>query len=304
MRARSRRRAMCGGQWPTVDSMRLTNLAYTLYERRLRRELPAERMPQHIGVVVDGNRRWAKLAGTPTADGHLAGADKIVEFIGWCAELGIPTVTLYMLSTDNMNRSSEELDQLMQIIGDTLDRLAESRPGNRPVHVHPVGQPDLLPQALADRLQTLEEQSEGDDTGEVTSTQTGSIRKIAAKVGRSRGEEPAVHVNVAVGYGGRQEIVDAVKELLREAESQGKGMSDVAEDLTPGSISSWLYTRGQPDPDLIIRTSGEQRLSGFLMWQSAYSEFYFAEALWPDFRRVDFLRALRDYAQRHRRFGG
>lgn len=287
----------------------LTRLAYTVYERRLLRALRTERLPAHIGVVVDGNRRWAKLAETGTADGHLAGADKIVEFIGWCAELGIPTVTLYMLSTDNMNRSPDELDQLMEIIADTLDRIAASRPGGRPVRVHPVGQPELLPEALAARLRTLST----DDAGEAheqasdmasgtVSTATGSIRRIAEKVVRSR-EEPAVHVNVAIGYGGRQEIVDAVKELLRDAQAKGATLEEVAGQLTPGAISSWLYTRGQPDPDLIIRTSGEQRLSGFLMWQSVYSEFYFCEALWPDFRRVDFVRALRDYTQRQRRFG-
>ena len=111
-------------------------------------------------------------------------------------------------------------------------------------------------------------------------------------------------MNVAVGYGGRREIVDAVKELMRAAASKGESLEDVAEGLTDQQISSFLYTRGQPDPDLVIRTSGEQRLSGFLMWQSAYSEFYFCEALWPDFRRVDFLRALRDYGRRQRRFGG
>ncbi|WP_300342273.1 polyprenyl diphosphate synthase [Nesterenkonia sp.] len=310
----------------TVLPARVKNLAYGIYERRLIEDLHPDRIPRHVGVVVDGNRRWAKLAGTPTADGHLAGADKIVEFIGWCAELGVPTVTLYMLSTDNMNRSPQELEQLMEIIGDTLDRLAESRPGGGRVRVHPVGQPELLPEALASRLRALADddasdsgqaagpdcdgssgtaQSQAGDqpaSSSAVSTATGSIRRIAAKVVRGR-EEPAVHVNVAVGYGGRQEIVDAVKALLLDAEQRGQTLTQVAEELTPGSISSWLYTRGQPDPDLIIRTSGEQRLSGFLMWQSAYSEFYFCEALWPDFRRVDFIRALRDYARRQRRFG-
>ena len=287
----------------------LSRLAYTVYERRLLRALPAARIPAHIGVVVDGNRRWAKLADTPTADGHLAGADKIVEFIGWCAELEIPTVTLYMLSTDNMNRSPEELEQLMEIIGDTLDRIAASRPNGRPVRVHPVGQPELLPEALASRLRTLSDDDVADPDGQnsvepsgVVSTSTGSIRRIVQKEGSSP-KGPAVHVNVAIGYGGRQEIVDAVKALLRDAKNRGANIDEIAEEITPGSISSWLYTRGQPDPDLIIRTSGEQRLSGFLMWQSVYSEFYFAEALWPDFRRVDFLRALRDFANRQRRFG-
>ncbi|GAA4836451.1 polyprenyl diphosphate synthase [Garicola koreensis] len=291
----------------------LSTLAYRLYERQLQRDLRHDRMPAHIGVVVDGNRRWAKLADSSTADGHLAGADKIVEFIGWCAELGVPTVTLYMLSTDNMNRSAEELEQLMEIIADTLDRLAESRPNGGAVRVHPVGQPELLPQALASRLRALTTDDDAADdaaaqepaaesSSGVVSTATGSLRRIAGKVGRTQ-EAPAIHVNVAVGYGGRQEIVDAVKALLREAEERGATLDEVAEELTPGSISSWLYTRGQPDPDLIIRTSGEQRLSGFLMWQSVYSEFYFCEALWPDFRRVDFIRALRDYGQRQRRYG-
>ncbi|MDR8018847.1 polyprenyl diphosphate synthase [Nesterenkonia aerolata] len=256
--------------------MRLQNLLYRAYEARLQRELPEERMPQHIGVVVDGNRRWARLAGGSTSEGHAAGARRIVEFIGWCAELKIPTVTLYMLSTDNMSRSAEELEKLTEIIGDTLNSLAESRPGGRPVQVHPVGAPELLPQTLAARLH------------EISGPQ----------------QDPAVHVNVAVGYGGRREIVDAVRELLREADQAGRTPGEVAESLSPADISSKLYTRGQPDPDLIIRTSGEQRLSGFLMWQSAYSEFYFCEALWPDFRRVDFLRALRDYSRRGRRFGG
>lgn len=297
-----------------VRDLKLRNIAYRVYERRLRHALDPEQTPQHVGVMVDGNRRWAKLAGASTADGHLAGADKIVEFIGWCAELGVPTVTLYMLSTDNMNRSAQELEKLMEIIGDTLDRLAESRPGGRSVRVHPVGATELLPDPLASKLRAIAEStaetSEPDadennhDDASSPTPRTGSIRRIAAKaVGRSGDEEPVVHVNVAVGYGGRQEIVDAVKDMLRDAESRGSSLTEVADELTPGSISQWLYTRGQPDPDLIIRTSGEQRLSGFLMWQSAYSEFYFCEALWPDFRRVDFVRALRDYAKRQRRFG-
>lgn len=266
----------------------LKHLAYSLYERRLLAELPQGRMPQHIGVVVDGNRRWAKLAGAKTSEGHLAGAQKIVEFIEWCADLRIPTVTLYMLSTDNMSRSGQELDQLMRIISDLLDRLAEVHPGGKPVRVHPVGQPELLPEPLAEKLWDV-------------TTATGAIPRVSPD-GKAA-EDPCVHVNVAVGYGGRQEITDAVKDLLRDAAKRGSSLTEVAEQLSPEQIGDWLYTRGQPDPDLIIRTSGEQRLSGFLMWQSAYSEFYFAEALWPDFRRVDFLRALRDYANRQRRFG-
>src|SRR6478609_172962 len=227
--------------------MELPGFLYGFYERKLQRSLDPERIPRHIGVMVDGNRRWAKQFNAPTAQGHQAGADKIHEFLGWCQELGVKVVTLYMLSTDNMNRSSEELDLLMGIIANTLERLNK----------------------LTARTPVREK----------------------------------IHVNVAVGYGGRREIVDAVRELLHDAVAKGMDISKLADDLCVDDISRFLYTRGQPDPDLVIRTSGEQRLSGFLMWQSAYSEFYFCEALWPAFRKVDFLRALRDYAGRQRRFG-
>lgn len=231
-----------------------------------------DRIPNHIGVMVDGNRRWAKQFNAPTRHGHQAGADKILEFLGWCQELGVKVVTLYMLSTDNMGRSADELDELMGIIANTLDLLD----ADANISVHAMGAPELLPDYLSDRLSTL-----------------------AAR----RPEQECIHVNVAIGYGGRREIVDAVRELLHDAVAQGRDIGDLADGLAVEDISKYLYTRGQPDPDLVIRTSGEQRLSGFLMWQSAYSEFYFCEALWPAFRKIDFLRALRDYAGRQRRFG-
>lgn len=252
--------------------MGLPSLAYRLYERRLARSLPVDKLPHHIGVMVDGNRRWAKLAGSPTADGHRAGAKKILEFLDWCEELGIKVVTLYMLSTDNLNREESELRDLLAIIGDLLDELGQT---NR-VEVQQVGARDLLPEQLARKLTDLE----------------------AATANRA-----GVHVNVAIGYGGRREIIDAVKSLLRDAAGRQRSIEQVVEHLDVDSLEPYLYTKGQPDPDLVIRTSGEQRLSGFLTWQSAYSEFYFCEALWPDFRRVDFLRALRDFADRQRRFG-
>ncbi|MDI3330410.1 MAG: isoprenyl transferase [Micrococcus sp.] len=252
------------------------NVVYSLYERVIASSLDPERLPRHIGVVLDGNRRWAKACGATTADGHQAGAEKIHEFLGWCDELGIKVVTLYMLSTDNMSRPPDELEQLVGIIGTTLARLADGLENGHRVRVQAVGAPDLLPEGLAETLAELQ-----------------------ARTADAEG----VHVNVAVGYGGRREIVDAVKELLLEADAAGRSAADVAAELTDEQISDRLYTRGQPDPDLVIRTSGEQRLSGFLMWQSAYSEFYFCEALWPDFRRVDFVRALRDFASRQRRFG-
>lgn len=252
--------------------MRVPDVLYRFYENSLARGLTPDKLPHHVGVLVDGNRRWAKLAGAPTAHGHQAGADKIVEFIGWCEELGIKVVTLYMLSTDNFNRSDSELEQLMGIIGNTVDRLGESQR----VRIQPVGAKELLPVALSEKLARLAEQTKDCD---------------------------GVHVNVAIGYGGRREIVDAVRGFMLEASAAGKTLEEAAQEIDVDAISRHLYTKGQPDPDLLIRTSGEQRLSGFLTWQSAYSEFYFCEALWPDFRRVDFLRALRDFADRQRRFG-
>lgn len=252
--------------------MRWPGFLYGLYERRLSRELNVLKLPAHIGVLVDGNRRWAKLAGATTAHGHQAGADKIHEFLGWCREIGIQTVTLYMLSTDNLTRPEAELKPLLDIIQNTLSRLGEEG-GPR---VQPVGAVELLPADLATTLAELKEKTAGRE---------------------------GLHVNVAVGYGGRREIVDAVRKLLLEEGAAGRSPEDIAASLDDGDISRHLYTSGQPDPDLLIRTSGEQRLSGFLTWQSAYSEFYFCEALWPDFRRVDFLRALRDYELRSRRFG-
>ncbi len=258
--------------WRSSDTARMPTLLYNYYERRLARSLDLASVPRHIGVMVDGNRRWAKQFNAPTGQGHQAGADKILEFLGWCQDLGIKVVTLYMLSTDNMSRSTEELDELMGIIANTLDLLD----ADADISVHAMGAPELLPDYLATRLSSL-------------------TARVPAK--------ERIHVNMAIGYGGRREIVDAVRELLHDADSAGRTMADVADALTVDDISKFLYTRGQPDPDLVIRTSGEQRLSGFLMWQSAYSEFYFCEALWPAFRKIDFLRALRDYAGRSRRFG-
>ena len=248
-------------------------LLYRVYERQLTRELAGGPVPQHVGVIIDGNRRWAKAYGTTTHDGHRAGADKVVEFLGWCDEVGVEVVTVWLLSTDNLTRASAELDQLLEIIPDLVERLAETGRWR----VNPVGRLDLLPASTANRLKEL---------GEATAAIDG------------------ITVNLAIGYGGRQEITDAVRSLLAEHAERGTSLAELADTLDVEHISEHLYTTGQPDPDFVIRTSGEQRLSGFLMWQSAHSEYYFCEAYWPEFRKVDFLRALRSYSMRHRRFGG
>jgi short-chain Z-isoprenyl diphosphate synthase len=253
---------------------RLKELMYAVYERRLARKLDGVQHPRHVGVILDGNRRWAKEAGLDSVHGHRAGARKIAEMLGWCEESQVEVVTLWLLSTDNLNRTEDELKALMEIISGVVDELTS--PG-KPWRVRIVGALDVLPTETAARLSAAALRTEG---------------------------RPGMQVNVAVGYGGRREIADAVRKLLQQHAEVGTTIEELAEVLTVDHIAEHLYTSGQPDPDLLIRTSGEQRLSGFMLWQSAHSEFWFTEAYWPEFRRVDFLRALRDYAVRHRRYGG
>jgi short-chain Z-isoprenyl diphosphate synthase len=204
--------------------------------------------------------------------GHRAGADKITEMLGWCEETGVEVVTLWLLSTDNLDRPADQLVPLLGIIEDAVTGLAASGRWR----VHHVGALDLLPS---------------------------HTQKVLKEAEQATLETEGILVNVAVGYGGRQEITDAVRSLLHEHAGRGTSIEDLAGLLDIDHIAEHLYTRGQPDPDLVIRTSGEQRLSGFMLWQSAHSEYYFCEVHWPAFRKVDFLRALRDYAARHRRYG-
>lgn len=249
-------------------------LPYRLYEKRLRRQLVGRELPRHVGVMVDGNRRWARSIGLGDVnDGHRRGAQKIVDFLGWCDEAGVEHVTIFLLSTDNLNRAEDELLPLLEIIENLAASLAG--PEGR-WQLRPVGALELLPDSTMEALKNAHEQT----------------------VGR-----PGVSVDLAVGYSGRREIADAVRSLLTEHHAAGRGLDELIDSFDVEHIAEHLYTRGQPDPDLVIRTSGEQRLSGFLLWQTAHSEFYFCDVYWPDFRRTDFLRALRDYAARHRRFG-
>ena len=202
--------------------------------------------------------------------GHQAGANKIIEFLGWCEGAEVKVVTLWLLSTDNFKRSEEEIAGLLKIISNTVDELSSTGRWN----IRGVGALDLLPSWLSEKFRNL-----------------------------TPVESPKLEVNIAVGYGGRREIVDAVKNYLTSQRAAGHTLEQAAAAFGADEISQYLYTAGQPDPELLIRTSGEQRLGGFLLWQSALSELYFCEAYWPDFRRVDFLRALRAYSERHRRLG-
>lgn len=254
--------------------MNLRNLVYSVYERRLRRRIAQSDLPRHVAVILDGNRRWAREVGlADISDGHRVGAAKIVDLLDWSQEAGVEVVTLFLLSTDNLHRPAGELEALLEIIASAVEELAAP---DRRWRLRVVGAPDVLPPVMAERIESA----------------------AAGTAGRD-----GMQVNVAVGYGGRQEIADAVRKLLLRHAEAGTSIEELAEVLDVDHIAEHLYTSGQPDPDLVIRTSGEQRLSGFLMWQSVHSEFYFTEALWPQFRRIDFLRALRDYSRRHRRHG-
>lgn len=247
-------------------------IAYDLYGHRLTARLPANQIPKHVGVILDGNRRWAAETGSTSAHGHRAGGAKIQEFLGWCEEIGVNVVTLWLLSTDNLARDPKELSTLLKIIETTIEDLAATKKWQ----IHPVGALELLPTHTANVLRKAQ-------------TETKDCQGIL--------------VNAAIGYGGRQEVVDAVRSLLKEHSASGTSLDELAGMLSIEHIADHLYTKGQPDPDLVIRTSGEQRLSGFLLWQSAHSEFYFCEAYWPNFRKIDFLRSIRAFAARNRRFG-
>lgn len=247
-------------------------LLYEVYEYRLARALTKEQLPRHVGVILDGNRRWARAFGSSPSEGHKAGANKVLEFLTWADEVNTEVATLWMLSTDNLTRDEGEVAELLKIIQTTVNQLVAT--GRYRVKI--VGDTSLLPEDSARQLLEAASKTEGG---------------------------LGMQVNVAVGYGGRHELVEAVRSLLKDADAKGVPLSRLAQTLSVADITEHLYTRGQPDPDLIIRTSGEQRLSGFLLWQSAHSEYYFCETFWPDFRKVDFLRALRTFTQRERRLG-
>lgn len=255
----------------------LKSILYPLYEQRIFRNLDFEQTPHHIGVILDGNRRWSKAnpsvdGDTSSARGHKAGASKIVSLLDWSEQTQVKVVTLWLLSNQNLHRPADELAPLLKIISDSVQELVSRGRWE----IRPVGSMELLPLELQESLKQAALTTKG---------------------------IPGVVVNVAIGYGGRSEIADAVKSLILDKSKAGLSAPEIAASVNVDEISKHLYTAGLPDPDLVIRTSGEQRLGGFLLWQSAHSEFYFCEAYWPDFRRVDFLRAIRAYSQRNRRFG-
>lgn len=250
--------------------MRMPDFLYSIYERSLLPQI--EHVPYHVGIILDGNRRWARNLGSNAAAGHRKGADHVNEVLGWCEEIGIGIVTLWMLSTDNLNREPKELQELIGIIVKAVENLARSKRWELRV----LGDLSLMPSEAATRLAAAQAATEG-------------VR--------------GMRVNVAIGYGGRHEVREAVRGYLHERAEAGDTLEEVANKVTISDITEHMYTKGQPDPDLIIRTSGEQRMSGFMLWQTVHTELYFCEAYWPEFRRTDLLRALRDYSRRERRMG-
>jgi short-chain Z-isoprenyl diphosphate synthase len=257
----------------------MRSFLYYLYERRLLRQVRGRSVPQHLGIIIDGNRRYALEQGVPDLrEAYALGADRLDDVLEWCAEVGIPAVSLWVFSTDNFRRSATEISGILSAIESKLTLLARHPNSHRlGLRVRAVGKLDLLPDSTIAAIRAAEEATAGNR---------------------------AMVLTFAVAYGGRQEIIDAVQSMLREKSKQGEDLQAIIDGITEETIGQYLYAPDLPDPDLIIRTSGEIRLSGFLLWQSAYSEFYFCDAHWPAFRKVDFLRAVRAYQQRERRFGG
>ncbi len=248
---------------------------YALYEGRILRHLRRDALPHHIGVIHDGHRRYARTERLPDfAASYRVGMAKFIEFLHWTDELGIPAVTCWLLSKENMQRPATELEPYYEVLAELFAEIPEAVTGQS-IRVRFIGSLDLLPGPLVDAAKRLQD---------------------ACPVGDRK-------ITIALGYGGRQEIVDAVRELVGELADEGIGAGDIAGHIDADSLAAHMYAADLPDPDLVIRTSGEARLSGFLLWQSAYAEYLFVDVYWPAFRRVDFLRALRDFTKRERRFG-
>lgn len=248
---------------------------YRIYEDRLLRGLKRTSLPQHIGVIHDGHRRYARAERLPDYEAsYRVGMAKFEQFLEWTGELQVPAVTCWLLSTENLARPEDELVPYYRVLIDLFERIPTEPAGND-VRVKVIGSLDLLPADLVAASKRLEERCS-----------TGSRR-----------------VTIALAYGGRQEIVDAVKDLVTDLVDQGVPSTEIADHINREEMSARMYASDLPDPDLVVRTSGEARLSGFLLWQAAYAEYSFVDVYWPAFRRVDFLRALRDYTLRERRYG-
>jgi short-chain Z-isoprenyl diphosphate synthase len=251
---------------------------YAFYEARLAAAVLSRPRPAHVAVIMDGNRRWAASEGYEDLGvGHRRGAEKALDLVDWCADLGIWEVTLWALSLENLERPETEVATIAAVAGEAIDAITTGRRRTSvPIALRVIGRSDLLPPGLADA--------------------------VARSSGLTR-PDGTMRVTIAIGYSGRDELLEAFRATVRDAIAAGTPAERLADDLSAEAIAAHLYTHGSSDPDLIIRTSGEIRLSGFLPWQSVYSEYHFCDAYWPAFRRIDFLRAIRTYQHRRRRFG-
>ncbi len=246
---------------------------YKMYERMLERRVRRGKVPEHVGIIMDGNRRFARELGLKPWEGHRYGADKLEEVLDWCFDIGVRIVTVYALSTENLNRPKEELRHLFDLMEERFRELARSeRIHRRRVAVRAMGRLHLLPRRVREAIREAEE----------------ATREYSERF-----------LNVAVAYGGRQEIIDAVREIAQDVKSGRLDPRSIDEE----TFREYVYVGDLPDPELIIRTSGEERLSNFLLWYSAYSELYFVDVYWPEFRKIDLLRAIREFQKRERRFG-
>jgi tritrans,polycis-undecaprenyl-diphosphate synthase [geranylgeranyl-diphosphate specific] len=258
----------------TTDiSEMIGDLAYRTYERKLLKEVTSEKIPRHLAVIMDGNRRFAQELGWSSIEGHKKGREKLEEVVEWCKELGIKILTVYAFSTENLDRDEDELNILMKMFAENFRKIADDeRIHKYKIRVKVIGQKELLPKDVQEAIDYAE-------------TRTKDNKEYV--------------LNLAVAYGGRQEILEAIKNVVRDVK---EGKIDV-DSIDETMFSSRLYTADLPDPDLILRTSGEERISNFLLWQLAYSDLYFADVYWPGLRKIDFLRAIRSYQLRQRRYG-
>lgn len=240
-----------------------------------REQLDGIKLPRHIGIIMDGNGRWATKRGLDRSEGHKAGAEVFRRICDYAADIGIECMTFYAFSTENWRRPPKEVAAIMKIFRSFLKEAKDREKENesKGLRFHLIGERQGLPADIVKNIDTLEKDS---------------------------ADKKVMQVNLAINYGGRDEIVHSVKKIAEKIKKGEMSPSDITED----EISAGLFTAGQPDPDLIIRPSGEYRLSNFMIWQSAYSEFWFDDILWPDFTTDDLDRAILDYASRHRRFGG
>lgn len=257
----------------TSVSKPLVESIYHVYEKKLLKDIKNAPLPNHMAIIMDGNRRYAQKFGFTTAEGHARGKDKLEEVLDWCLEVGIKILTVYAFSTENLKREEEEIEELMDLfVKGFNDAAKDKRVHENKIRIKTIGQIDILPKKVQDAIREAEEATK---------------------------DYSNYFYNIAIVYGSRQEIIHAIKKIAKDAKEGKIKIEDIDEEL----FSSYLYTREFPDPDLIIRTSGEERISNFLLWQIAYSELYFTDVYWPGFRKIDFLRAIRTYQERKRRFG-